>query len=146
LSGRGPTAPRALARIAAAAVVLSTLLYVSFFAAIGDPLNMLGEPHGKWETLGPYYMPVLAIAAACLAFALPELSPVTAMVFGVTQVIACVVCCTLTARSGHEWWANAMAPLALVMLPLQVAYWVVPGAVVGACLRLGARAIAKRGR
>ena len=122
------------------------MLYVSFFAAIGDPLNMLGSAHGNWETLRPYYMPVLAIGAACVAFMLPELSPVTAMAFGGAQVIACVVCCTLTAPSGNPWWANAMWPLALVMLPLQVAYWVVPGALVGALIRLGARAIARRSR
>lgn len=139
-------APSLKAWIAAsgAAVVASAALYVAFFVSIGDPLGMLGSARGAWETIRPYYKPGLAIGAFCLAFLLPEASPLTGLLFGGTQAIACMICSGVTAARGHEWWTNAMWPLALVMLPLDVAVWVVPGVLAGVGLRLGARLISAR--
>lgn len=134
----------ALLGLSLLSVLVSAALYAGFFAAIGDPTAILGSAHGNWQALRPYYKPALAACSAGLAFASPEASLLTLPLFALTQLVTCLVCCSLGAPPGRSLWSNPMWPLGLLVLVVDVAPLVFGPGLLGAAGRILARVLGRK--
>jgi hypothetical protein len=132
--------------LVALAALLSATVYCAFFAAIGDPMGMVGELGPGYAAGVGYYRPTLVAAMFVLAALSPEASFATAPVFLVTQFVAWIVCGTFWVPASRALFHQAMWPLAFAMVFPDQGLWVVVGAVLGAGVSLAVRAIRRRTR